>query len=94
MAKDTTKLDASSRECSRLAAYYGAWYYVPAPAANSGTWNLFHFQGGVPGTTLRGLWDVSLVNMGSGGPLHVILYDSLDGMVPNANAVTPLCQRA
>jgi hypothetical protein len=25
--------------------------------------------------------------MGSGGPLHVILYDSLNGMAPNANAV-------
>jgi hypothetical protein len=70
-----------------VAAYYGAWYYVPAQAVNSGTWNLFHFQGGVPGMTLRGLWDVSLVNMGSGGPLHVILYDSLNGMAPNANAV-------
>ncbi len=69
------------------AAYYGAWYYVPAEAVNSGTWNLFHFQGGVPGMTLRSLWDVSLVNMASGGPLHVVLYDFLNGMTPNANAV-------
>jgi hypothetical protein len=72
------------------AAYYGAWYYVPAQAVNNGTWNLFHFQGGVPGTTLRSLWDVSLVNMGSGGPLHVILYDFLNGMTPNANAAPPI----
>jgi hypothetical protein len=72
------------------AAYYGAWYYVPAQALNSGTWNLLHFQGGVPGTTLRSLWDVSLVNMGTGGPLHIVLYDFLNGMTPNANAVPPI----
>jgi hypothetical protein len=46
------------------AAYYGAWYYVPAPAFNAGNWNLFHFRGGsstVQALT-HGLWDVSLVN--------------------------------
>jgi hypothetical protein len=73
------------------AAYYGAWYYVPAQATNSGTWNLFHYQGGVPGGMLSGLWDVSLANMGgTGGPLHVILYDFLNGMTPNASAVPPI----
>ncbi len=73
------------------AAYYGAWYYVPAEAVNSGTWNLFHFQGAVPGMAGRNLWDVSLVNNGSStGPLHVILYDFLNGMTPNANAVPPI----
>jgi hypothetical protein len=69
------------------AAYYAAWYYVPAEAVNSGTWNLLHFQGIGPGTMGSNLWDVSLVNMGSGGPLHIILYDFLNGMAPNANAV-------
>jgi hypothetical protein len=69
------------------AAYYGAWYYVPAEAMNNGTWNLFHFQGAVPGMTGTNLWDVSLVNTASGGPLHIILYDFLNGMAPNANAV-------
>ncbi len=49
-------------------AYYGAWYYVPAFATNSGNWNLFHFQGrSTPDGSLRGLWDVSLVNDGNGG---------------------------
>ena len=30
------------------AAYYGAWYYVPAEAVKDGGCNLFHFQGAVP----------------------------------------------
>jgi hypothetical protein len=72
------------------AAYYGAWYYVPAQAQNTGLWNLWHFQGGTATQTLHGLWDVSLVNTASGGPLHVILYDFLNGMTPNANAVPPI----
>jgi hypothetical protein len=71
------------------AAYYGAWYYVPAEAVNNGTYNLLHFQGAVPDGG-RSLWDVSLVNTGSGGPLHIILYDFLNGMTPNANAVPPI----
>jgi hypothetical protein len=45
------------------AAYYGAWYYVPAEAINKGNWNLLHFRGGfVPGGVTHGLWDVSLIN--------------------------------
>ena len=72
------------------AAYYGAWYYVPAEAANSGTYNLFHFQGAATGMAGSSLWDVSLVNTSAGGPLHLILYDFLNGMVPNANAVPPI----
>jgi hypothetical protein len=58
-------------------AYYGAWYYVPEPATNTGNWNLFHFQGGDADTTSQHyLWDVSLVN-GSTGELRLRLYDSL-----------------
>jgi hypothetical protein len=72
------------------AAYYGAWYYLPAPAANSGLWNLLHFQGGVPGDTLHGLWDVSLVNVGDAGDLHVSFFDFLTGAVPDVSAVPPI----
>jgi hypothetical protein len=72
------------------AAYYGAWYYVPAEAVNSGTYNLFHFQGAVPGMAGSNLWDVSLVNTSPGGPLHLILFDFLNGMAPDANAVPPI----
>jgi hypothetical protein len=68
------------------AAYYGAWYYVPASAQNNGVWNLFHYQGGLPGQPLHGLWDVSLVNVGDGGPLHVTFFDFLTGSAPNSNA--------
>jgi hypothetical protein len=72
------------------AAYYGAWYYVPASAVNSGVWNLFHFQGGVPGQLLHGLWDVSLVNLADAGPLHVVSFDFLTGGTPDASAVPPI----
>jgi len=42
-------------------AYYGAWYYVPSYlSAAAHSWNLFHFQGGMPGQRLDGLWDVSM----------------------------------
>ena len=55
-------------------SYYGAWYFIPETAQNSGNWNLLHFQGGTPGQTLLGFWDVSLVNQGDGG-LGLYLYD-------------------
>jgi hypothetical protein len=71
------------------AAYYGAWYYVPVANQNSGVWNLFHFQGGPPGATLHGLWDVSLVSLADGG-VHLTLYDFLSGMAPDASAVPPI----
>ena len=72
------------------AAYYGAWYYVPASAQNSGVWNLFHYQGGVAGQTLHGLWDVSLVNVDAGGPLHVTFFDFLTGSSPTSSAAPPI----
>ena len=73
-----------------VAAYYGAWYYVPASAVNSGVWNLLHFQGGVPGQTLHGLWDVSLVNLPDGGPLHVTFYDFLRPGTADVSGVPPI----
>ena len=72
------------------AAYYGAWYYVPAEAVKDGGYNLFHFQGVGPGTAGSNLWDVSLVNTGAAAPLHVLLYDFLNNMTPSANAVPPI----
>jgi hypothetical protein len=70
------------------AAYYGAWYYVPAPAHNAGLWNFLHYQGGSP-SGQHGLWDVSLVSLSDGG-LHTTLYAFLAGMVPDASAVPPI----
>jgi hypothetical protein len=60
------------------AAYYGAWYYVPAPATNVGNWNLLHFQGGdlANGASAHGLWDVSLANAAD-GTLETVVYDFL-----------------
>ena len=58
-------------------AYYGAWYYIPALCTNSGVWNLFHFQGrNAPGESLRGLWDISLLNKDSGA-LRLEVYGFL-----------------
>lgn len=71
------------------AAYYGAWYYVPSSAVNSGDWNLLHFQGGDAGQTLHYLWDVSLVSLADGG-LHISLYDFLNQTTPDAGAVPPI----
>jgi hypothetical protein len=72
------------------AAYYGAWYYVPAPAVNTGLWNLFHFQGGPPNQRLHGLWDVSLVNEGDAGALRISFFDFLSGTSPDASAAPPI----
>jgi hypothetical protein len=46
------------------AAYYGAWYFIPASAETNGkVWNLLHFQGGADETErLHNQWDVSIVN--------------------------------
>jgi len=70
------------------AAYYGAWYYVPARATNSAFWNLLHFQGGDP-SVQHYLWDVSLVNTPN-GDLQLAVYDFLAnnglGMVRKPNA--------
>ncbi len=74
------------------AAYYGAWYYVPAPATNDHLWNLWHFQGGVPGQALHGLWDVSLLNASGDGSLHAILYDFLTNGTSTASAPIPIGQ--
>lgn len=61
------------------AAYYGAWYFVPAPTTNFAVWNLFHFQGGTSSVP-HGLWDVSLVNT-TNGQLRLVVFDFLSGLV-------------
>ena len=61
------------------AAYYGAWYFVPARAENSDLWNLFHFRGGDPAQQ-HGLWDVSLIN-GDDGALELVMFDFLNARV-------------
>ena len=70
------------------AAYYGAWYFVPARATNSGLWNLVHFQGGDL-SALHGLWDISLEN-GSDEQLQLIVYDFLNGRTHRPADPTPI----
>ena len=73
------------------AAYYGAWYYVPTAATNSGNWNLLHFQGAdvADGTASHGLWDVSLANA-SDGTLHAVVYDFLRTRLLQTTGAVPV----
>jgi hypothetical protein len=71
-------------------AYYGAWYYVSAPATNTGNWNLFHFQGAdvAEGAAAHNLWDVSLVNDADGGLVPSVV-DFLGGRSLEAGPAIP-----
>jgi hypothetical protein len=71
------------------AARYGAWYYLPAAATNTGVWNLFHFQGGPDFDSLTGLWDVSVVN-GDAGALQLVVWGFGLSAVPAVTGVPPL----
>ena len=73
------------------AAYYGAWYYVPAFATNTGNWNLLHFQGGdvADGTLAHGLWDVSLMSAPD-GTLHAQVFDFLRMRVVQTTSTVPV----
>ncbi len=72
------------------AAYYGAWYFVPALAMSSGNWNLVHFQGGDANSPVQhGLWDISLVN-GPDGSLQAVVFDFLNGMTRRPANPTPI----
>jgi Polysaccharide lyase len=66
------------------AAYYGAWYYVPAAATNPANWNLLHFQGGSP-SGQHNLWDVSL-KAASNGDLQLTVFDSLNNTTRSASS--------
>ena len=88
-AAGNDKVDPAQVRCVRQgvlppAAYYGAWYYIPATATNSGLWNLFHFMGATtPAAITHGLWDVSLVN-GPNGKLTARVLDFLYTVPPGS----------
>ncbi len=73
------------------AAYYGAWYFVPATAETNGrNWNLFYVQGGdAPGPRMRNLWSVTLVN-GANDRLELVLFGTLPSKVYRAKKPTPI----
>jgi hypothetical protein len=75
------------------AAYYGAWYYVPAAAFNAGNWNLFHFRGGSSTvmTLTHGLWDVSLQNDPDGG-VDTSVFDFFHSQSLEAGPAIPIAQ--
>jgi hypothetical protein len=91
---DGTLVNAEAR-CVREgnlpeAAYYGAWYLVPAVSVSTNNWNLFHFQGGnSSGDAFHGLWDISLYNRASGG-LGLSVFDFLGGEWRYASTAPPL----
>ncbi len=75
-------VDALQSRCVRWgvlpeSATYSAWYYVPAFAENTLTWNLFHFEGWI-GDTHHYLWDVSIDS--SSGELRLYVQDFLRSM--------------
>jgi hypothetical protein len=85
--------DAQQTRCVRQgtlpnAAYYGAWYFIPASATNTDLWNLLHFRGG-DGGAYHGLWDVSLEN-GPGGSLELFVFDFLNGEILRPGTPTPV----
>jgi hypothetical protein len=56
-------------------ARYGAWFFLPSIARNTNTWNLVHFQGGVP-DAWNNLWDVS-IEAGNNDALSLYLFDGM-----------------
>ena len=93
---DTAVYSPSQTRCQKqgvlpTSAIYGAWYYVPAHATNTGNWNLLHFQGAdvADATIAHGLWDVSLVNA-SDGTLHLAVYDFLRMRLLQTSVAVPL----
>lgn len=92
---DTAVNSPSQTRCVRqgvlpASAYYGAWYYVSAPATNRGNWNLFHFQGAsAPDAAVTELWDVSLVNEPDGAVAPSV-YDFLRARPLAAGPAIPI----
>lgn len=71
-------------------AFYGAWFYLPAPATDIENWNLMHFRTGQPGGPILGQWDVSIEeHPGVGLAAYVFEFDdAFDGTVHQQ--VTPV----
>jgi hypothetical protein len=68
-------------------AVYGAWFFVPALARNTGNWNLVYFQG-IPGPT-SGLWDVSLRNTADGN-LELYVFSHRGEALPHESIPVPI----
>lgn len=62
-----------------LAAYYGAWYYIPQAPNDQSVWNLWHFQGGDDPDSQHDLWDVSLANGAQAGQWELMVLDRPSG---------------
>jgi len=75
------------------AAYYGAWYYVPATATGVVNWNLLHFTGGdgPDASDIHGLWDVSLASLSSTSVASEA-YDFLDTTTLDGGMAIPIGQ--
>lgn len=91
---NATTAERSQARCVRQgamprAAYYGAWYWIPALQTSDGNWNLFHFLGGVSEADSHALWDVSLAN-DTNGALELSVFNFLTGTHPVISGVPPI----
>lgn len=64
------------------AAYYSAFFFIPAAPTAATNWNLIHFRGG-NSAVQHGLWDVSLARHADGS-FHVFVFDFLRMMTRDA----------
>ena len=67
------------------AAYYSAFFYIPAAPTAANNWNLIHFRAGNGGSQ-HGLWDVSLAHQAD-GKFRVYVYDFLRTRTRNTTVV-------
>lgn len=71
-----------------VAAYYSAFFFIPAAPSAALNWNLIHFRSGDRGRT-HGIWDVSL-DRRSDGSFEVYAYDFLRRLTRTTSGVPPV----
>jgi hypothetical protein len=71
-----------------VAAYYSAFFFIPAAPSAASNWNLMHFRSGDGGPT-HGIWDVSLQRQPDGS-FEVYAFDFLRRLTRTASGVPPV----
>ena len=67
------------------AAYYSAYFFVPAAPTAANNWNLMHFRGGDGVQPNDGTWDLSLARQADGS-FQLFVYDHFEDVVrPTTN---------
>jgi hypothetical protein len=74
----------------QVAAYYGAWFFVPNEVTDAAVWALMHFDGNGDGEQHE-LWDVRLEPDGAGGlSVHAFDYLRMATLLPEAHGELPV----